>query len=194
MVRSPRPSTPRPGTPRPTPSALAGSTPPAQRVRPVDWSARPAAGPQEGADGGDVAAAADPSSSPSAPLPRRRARTVELPRPEPAPAPTPSERFALGGVRFLGGVERALQLRYAVGLSGGLAEMSGLPVLRLPLPENPSPAPFEPEVAPPRRSAAPAPAPAAPRPARTRPSRHPPAARRQFPAARGCPAPRAPGR
>ena len=27
------------------------------------------------------------------------------------PAPTPSERFALGGVRFLGGVERALQHR-----------------------------------------------------------------------------------
>jgi hypothetical protein len=62
------------------------------------------------------------------------------------PAPTPSERFALGGVRFLGGVERALQLRYQVGLSGGLAEMSGLPVLRLPLPDNPSPAPFEPEM------------------------------------------------
>lgn len=81
MVRSPRP-----GTPRPTPAALAGSTPPAQRVRPVDWSARPAgAGGAEGADGGDVAAAADPSRSPSAPLPRRRARTVELPRPEPAP-------------------------------------------------------------------------------------------------------------
>lgn len=62
------------------------------------------------------------------------------------PAPTPSERFALGGVRFLGGVERALQLRYRVGLSGGLAEMSGLPVLRLPLPENPSPVAFEPDM------------------------------------------------
>jgi hypothetical protein len=60
------------------------------------------------------------------------------------PAPTPSERFALGGVRFLGGIERALQLRYAVGMSGGLTETSGLPVLRLPLPDNPSPQPFEP--------------------------------------------------
>lgn len=60
------------------------------------------------------------------------------------PEPTPSERFALGGVRFLGGVERALQLRYRVGLSEGLAVLSGLPVLRLPLPENPTPEPFEP--------------------------------------------------
>lgn len=59
-------------------------------------------------------------------------------------APTPSERFALGGVRFLGGIERALQLRYRVGLSEGLAVMSGLPVLRLPIEENPNPEPFEP--------------------------------------------------
>lgn len=60
------------------------------------------------------------------------------------PDPTPSERFALGGVRLLAGVERALQLRYRVGLAGGVAEMSGLPLLRLPVPENPSPDPFEP--------------------------------------------------
>ncbi len=60
------------------------------------------------------------------------------------PAPTPSDRFALGGVRFLGGIERALQLRYRVGLSEGMAVMSGLPVLRLPIEENPSPEPFEP--------------------------------------------------
>lgn len=60
------------------------------------------------------------------------------------PAPTPSDRFALGGVRFLGGIERALQLRYRVGLSDGMAVMSGLPVLRLPIEENPRPTPFEP--------------------------------------------------
>jgi hypothetical protein len=45
----------------------------------------------------------------------------------------------LGGVRFLGGIERALQLRYRVGLSDGMSLMSGLPILRLPLGENPSP-------------------------------------------------------
>ena len=50
----------------------------------------------------------------------------------------------MGGVRFLGGVERALQLRYRVGLSGGLTTMSGLPVLRLPIGENPAPEPFDP--------------------------------------------------
>jgi hypothetical protein len=60
------------------------------------------------------------------------------------PDPTPSDRFALGGVRFLAGVERALQLRYDVGLSEGLALASGLPVLRLPIEENPAPDPFEP--------------------------------------------------
>ncbi|TNC73034.1 hypothetical protein [Rubellimicrobium roseum] len=60
------------------------------------------------------------------------------------PSPTPSDRFALGGVRFLAGVERALQLRWRVGLSEGMAQASGLPVLRLPIPENPRPDPFEP--------------------------------------------------
>jgi hypothetical protein len=60
------------------------------------------------------------------------------------PTPTPDERFALGGVRFLGGIERALQLRYRVGLSDGLTVMSGLPVLRLPIEENPAPEPFDP--------------------------------------------------
>ncbi|HEX8374439.1 MAG TPA: hypothetical protein VF606_04590 [Geminicoccaceae bacterium] len=60
------------------------------------------------------------------------------------PDPTPSDRFALGGVRFLAGVERALRLRYDVGLSEGLAVASGLPILRLPIEENPAPQPFEP--------------------------------------------------
>ncbi|TNC51871.1 hypothetical protein FHG66_03405 [Rubellimicrobium rubrum] len=59
-------------------------------------------------------------------------------------APTPSERFALGGVRFLAGIERALQLRYRVGLGTDMAEASGLPILRLPIEENPQPEPFEP--------------------------------------------------
>ncbi|WP_394216608.1 hypothetical protein [Brachybacterium vulturis] len=81
----------RPGPPRPTPRALDGSTDPARRVRPVDWSAGgapPAAAPGSpaGADPGDGAAgAALPARSPSARLPRTRARTVELPRPVPAP-------------------------------------------------------------------------------------------------------------
>lgn len=60
------------------------------------------------------------------------------------PSPTASESLALGGVRFLGGIERALQLRYRVGLSDGMAVMSGLPILRLPIGENPAPEPFEP--------------------------------------------------
>jgi hypothetical protein len=59
-------------------------------------------------------------------------------------APTPSDRFALGGVLFLGAVERALQTRWQAGLSDGLAVMSDFPLLRLPIPENPSPAPFDP--------------------------------------------------
>jgi len=58
-------------------------------------------------------------------------------------APTPSERFALGGVRFLGGVERALQTRWRTGLSDGLVTLVDLPILRLPIAENPNPAPFE---------------------------------------------------
>ena len=58
--------------------------------------------------------------------------------------PTATERFALGGVRFLLGVEHALQTRYATDIQGDLAEMSGLPVLRLPLPPNPDATPFEP--------------------------------------------------
>ncbi|MES2432668.1 MAG: hypothetical protein V4586_02455 [Pseudomonadota bacterium] len=57
------------------------------------------------------------------------------------PAPTDAERFALGGVRFLGAVEAALQLRY----SAGMTDRTGmLPFLRLPLEDNPSPAAFQP--------------------------------------------------
>ena len=56
-------------------------------------------------------------------------------------APTASERFALGGLRFLGAIEAALQLRYRMGLSGRTMDA---PVLRLPVPENPNPEPFDP--------------------------------------------------
>jgi hypothetical protein len=58
-------------------------------------------------------------------------------------APTPSDRFALGGVRFLAAIETALQTRWQTGLSDGLTTLVDLPVLRLPVPENPNPAPFE---------------------------------------------------
>ncbi|MDZ4309729.1 MAG: hypothetical protein U1A24_04110 [Cypionkella sp.] len=57
------------------------------------------------------------------------------------PAPTDTDRFALGGVRFLGAVEAALQLRY----SAGMTDQTGmLPFLRLPLADNPTPVPFQP--------------------------------------------------
>ena len=57
------------------------------------------------------------------------------------PAPSDAERFALGGVRFLGAVEAALQLRY----SAGLTDRTGmLPFLRLPLEDNPAPQAFQP--------------------------------------------------
>jgi hypothetical protein len=58
-------------------------------------------------------------------------------------APTPSDRFALGGVRFLAAIETALQTRWRVGLSDGLTTLVDLPVLRLPVPENPNPEPFQ---------------------------------------------------
>ena len=56
------------------------------------------------------------------------------------PAPTDADRFTLGGVRFLGSVEAALQLRY----SAGMTDQTGmLPFLRLPLPDNTNPKPFQ---------------------------------------------------
>lgn len=55
------------------------------------------------------------------------------------PSPTPDEAFALGGLRFLSGVERALQLRWQTGVR---ADWSELPILRLPIPENPAARPF----------------------------------------------------
>jgi hypothetical protein len=60
--------------------------------------------------------------------------------------PTASDRFALGGTRFLRSIERALQTRYRFGVSSALTEMADIPVLRLPIAENPNPQPFDPEV------------------------------------------------
>jgi hypothetical protein len=57
------------------------------------------------------------------------------------PSPTDADRFALGGVRFLRAVEGALQLRWKTGLS---EQLTMLPFLRLPIPENPAPAAFDP--------------------------------------------------
>lgn len=58
------------------------------------------------------------------------------------PDPTANELFALAGVRFLGGVEGALQLRWQTGLR---ADWSELPLMRLPIPENPQARAFRPE-------------------------------------------------
>ncbi len=55
------------------------------------------------------------------------------------PSPTANEAFALAGLRFLSGVERALQLRWQTGVR---ADWSELPILRLPIPENPAARPF----------------------------------------------------
>jgi hypothetical protein len=62
------------------------------------------------------------------------------------PDQTPSDMFALGGVRFLGAVEGALQQLYATQINREMAEMSDLPFLRLPLPPNPNAVPFQPDV------------------------------------------------
>ena len=55
------------------------------------------------------------------------------------PAPAPADLFAIAGLRFLSGVERALQLRWETGIR---ADWSELPLLRLPIPENPDARPF----------------------------------------------------
>ncbi len=56
-------------------------------------------------------------------------------------SPTNEELFALAGLRFLGGIEAALQLRWQTGIR---ADWSELPILRLPIPENPNARPFAP--------------------------------------------------
>ncbi len=55
------------------------------------------------------------------------------------PAPTGPDLFALAGLRFLSGVEAALQLRWQTGVE---ADWSELPIMRLPIPANPSPRAF----------------------------------------------------
>ena len=60
------------------------------------------------------------------------------------PAPDASTRFAIGGLRFLRGVERALQTRWRHGMDG--PSNAPIPVLRLPLPRNPQPEEFRPEL------------------------------------------------
>jgi len=56
------------------------------------------------------------------------------------PSPTNEDLFALAGLRFLGGIEQALQLRWKTGVQ---ADWSELPILRLPIPENPNAIPFQ---------------------------------------------------
>lgn len=56
------------------------------------------------------------------------------------PSPTDEERFALGGVRFLRAIEISFQIRW----QNGMTDRTGmLPLLRLPVPDNPAPAPFD---------------------------------------------------
>ena len=57
------------------------------------------------------------------------------------PTPTDEEKFALGGVRFLGALEDAMQKRW---LSGMTDTTGVLPFLRAPIPENPNPSPPDP--------------------------------------------------
>lgn len=56
-------------------------------------------------------------------------------------APSDSDRFALGGVTFLRAIEASFQERYTMGLTDPTGM---LPLLRLPLADNPNPAPFDP--------------------------------------------------
>ena len=59
------------------------------------------------------------------------------------PSPTDADRFALGGVRFLRAIEGTLQLRWKTGLS---EQLTMLPFLRLPIPENPDAAGLDPAI------------------------------------------------
>lgn len=60
--------------------------------------------------------------------------------------PDAEQRFTLGGLYFMGAIERALQLRYTHGVNQDMLMMLEIPLLRLPIPENPSPQPFNPAV------------------------------------------------
>lgn len=62
------------------------------------------------------------------------------------PEPALEDIFAIGGLHFLGAVERALQLQWRTGadqVTGNAGDALGLPFLRLPVPPNPSPEPFQ---------------------------------------------------
>lgn len=58
-------------------------------------------------------------------------------------SPSTEDRFILGGVRFLRGVERAMQTRWRYGIT---TEDSQIPLLRMPIPPNPFPEGFEPHL------------------------------------------------
>jgi hypothetical protein len=61
------------------------------------------------------------------------------------PEPALEDIFAIGGLHFLGTVERALQLQWRTGadqVTGNAGDSLGLPFLRLPVPPNPAPEPF----------------------------------------------------
>ena len=59
------------------------------------------------------------------------------------PAPTDADRFALGGVQFLRAIEGSFQDRYTYGLTDPTRMV---PLLRLPIPDNPTPTAFDPAV------------------------------------------------
>lgn len=62
------------------------------------------------------------------------------------PEPALEDIFAIGGLHFLAGIERALQLQWRTGMdeaAGGAGDVLGVPLLRLPLPPNPAPDPFQ---------------------------------------------------
>ena len=60
-----------------------------------------------------------------------------------ASASDPADQFLLAGVRFLRALEKTFQMRWKMGLQ----HMGPIPVLRIPVAENPNPAPFDPAIA-----------------------------------------------